>query len=229
MLSRKVQAKVLRDIGVDEIVEAKNGIDAMRKLGELDFGVGLVLTDWNMPGMDGVTLIGEIRKSRQDLPVIVISSEFHPERVSQAFQAGASSYITKPFRKEVLARKIASVQGVADLRRRRSQTPTIEGDLEQLGFAELVGFLNFSRKTGELVVELETGEAGAAFAGGEVKDAWIGRFRSEQAFRALAKLQKGRFRFLEGAAPEQARISTPTMTLLMEAVQAIDEEESGSA
>jgi two-component system chemotaxis response regulator CheY len=228
-LSRKVQKKVLREVGIEDVVEAKNGLDALQKLKELGGAVELVLTDWNMPGMDGVTLIQSLRADPKTthLPAIVISSEGEEEKIAQAFAVGASSYVTKPFKKEILARKIEAVRRIAEIEEGKEpegDTPLIEGDLAQLGFAELVGFLNFSKKTGELIVELETGEAGVAFEAGEVRDAWIGRFGSEEAFYSIARLRTGRFRFHEGREPKNTRITVGTMSLLMQAMKILDEE-----
>src|SRR4029077_1489846 len=124
----------------------------------LKFEVDFVLTDWNMPAMDGVTFVRELRKHPQGrrLPVIVVSSEGEEDKIATAFQAGANSYVTKPFKKEVLARKIQSVKSVALLPETRpAETAALSGDLSALGFAELIQFLNFSRKTGELIVRPE--------------------------------------------------------------------------
>lgn len=237
-LSRKVQAKVLREVGVESIVEAKNGLDALAKLKEAAFGVDLVLTDWNMPGMDGIALIEALRREPQSraLPIIVISSEGESERIEQAFAVGASSYVTKPFKKEILARKIETVCCIAEIERKQEgkppatgDKPLMEGDLERLGFAELLGFLNFSKKTGEVLILLESGEAGISIEDGEVRDAWIGRFGSEEAFYAIARLRKGHFRFHEGRPPRQSRIKKGTMSLLMEAMRLFDEEVAGGA
>ncbi|RMG10851.1 MAG: response regulator [Planctomycetota bacterium] len=231
-LSRKVQKKVLREVGLEDVVEAKNGLDALQKLKDLGGAVELVLTDWNMPGMDGLKLIESLRAdpATANLPVIVISSEGEEEKIAKAFAVGASSYVTKPFKKEVLARKIEAVHRIAQIEGGRppaGDRPLIEGDLGQLGFAELVGFLNFSRKTGELIVSLETGEAGLAFEEGEVRDAWIGRFASEEAFVSIARLRHGHFRFHEGRKPRTNRITAGTMSLLMEAMKVLDEEAQG--
>ncbi|MCO5172029.1 MAG: response regulator [Planctomycetes bacterium] len=238
-LSRKVQAKVLREVGVDEILEAKNGLDALRQLKELRFQVGLLVTDWNMPGMDGIALIEEVRRATEgrNLPIMVISSEGEEDKISQALASGANSYVTKPFKKEVLARKIQAVRWIADLQDQKDRAgqggppPLMEGDLERLGFAELVGFLNFSKKTGELIVALETGEAGVAFHEGEVHDAWIGRFASEEAFYAIARLKHGRFRFNEGGdrGDRPRRVKQSTVSLLMEAMRLLDEEQQQAA
>jgi len=228
LLSRKVQAKVLREVGASEILEAKDGLDAFAKLEASGFEVDLVLTDWNMPGLDGVSLIKKIREHPRggSLPVIVISSEFEQDKIGQAFKAGASAYVTKPFRTEVLRQRIASVRGIADIT--GSNKPVLEGDLARLGFAELVSFLNYSQKSGELLISLDGGEAGASFEKGEVHDAWIGRFSSEAAFRALTRLQRGSFSFHEGRPPRTRRIEAPTLSLLMEAVKALDEESQGA-
>lgn len=235
-LSRKVQAKVLREVGVDEILEAKNGLDALRQLRELSFQVGLLVTDWNMPGMDGIALIEEVRKvpEGKHLPIMVISSEGEEDKISQALSCGANSYVTKPFKKEILARKIQAVRWIADIQDRKDNAragdapPLMEGDLERLGLAELVGFLNFSKKTGELVVSLETGEAGVSFLDGEVQDAWIGRFASEEAFHAIARLKHGRFRFHEGRTARPRCVKQGTVSLLMESMRLLDEEQKTS-
>jgi two-component system chemotaxis response regulator CheY len=225
-LSRKVQAKVLKELGLQEVLEAKNGLEALRKLEEVDWAVSLVITDWNMPGMDGITLIEEIRKSPRGrgLAIIVISSEFQEDRIGRAFQAGANSYVTKPFKKDVLLRKIESVRAIAnfDAPAPTGESLLMEGELERLGFAELIGFLNFSSKSGELLIQLGGSEAGVSLENGEVRDAWIGRFASEDAFFAIARLKSGHFAFHEGRAVRQQRISRPTMTLLMEAVKLQD-------
>lgn len=230
-LSRKVQAKVLKELGMQDVLEAKNGLEAIRKLDAEDWQIGLVITDWNMPGMDGVTLIREIRKSPRGrgIAVIVISSEFEQERIAEAFRAGANSYVTKPFKKDALLRKIRSVEQIAtfDAPAPAGGTPLMEGDLERLGFPELIGFLNFSTKSGELRIHLEGAEAGCSVDRGEVRDAWIGRFASEDAFFAIARLRSGHFSFHEGIPPRAKRIERPTLTLLMEAVRLQDEEKSG--
>ncbi|MBL4848147.1 MAG: response regulator [Planctomycetes bacterium] len=234
-LSRKVQAKVLREVGLTSITEARNGLDALKKLEESNWSIDLILTDWNMPGMDGISLIQEIRKSPHGarLPIIVVSSEGENSRITQAFQVGASSYITKPFKKEVLQRKIQAVCAIAEIEKRQRQAspsggpPLIEGDLERLGLAELVGFLNFSKKEGELLIG-DGGASGLSLVGGEVKHAWAGDLQGEGAFHAIAGLQSGRFQFHEGVAPRGSTITVGTMALLIDAVRRLDEAQGGS-
>lgn len=235
-LSRKVQSKVLLEIGVESVVDAQNGIDALEKLEKIGYKVDLVMTDWNMPAMDGVQFVRELRKRPQGrrMPVIVVSSEGERDKIETALAAGANSYVTKPFKKEVLQRKIQSVTGVAALpdspaAKPTPETATLSGDLEKLGFGELVQFLSFSRKTGELLIKPEVGEAGLSFEDGNVRDAWIGRFASEEAFFAIARLKKGRFELFEGRAPRANRIKQGTLALLMEAMRLVDETGSPPA
>jgi len=234
-LSRKVQLKVLQELSINDVIEAKNGLEALRKLEELRYEVDFVLTDWNMPAMDGVTFVRELRKvpGGRRVPVIVVSSEGEGDKIAMAFQAGANSYVTKPFKKEVLARKIQSVKSVAALPVKEDGRPAempatqaFSGDLASLGFAELVQFLNFSRKTGELIVKPDAGEAGVSFGDGDVVDAWIGRFSSEEAFFSIARLRRGRFEFHEGRPPRPQRIKQGTLALLMEAMRLVDEADA---
>jgi two-component system chemotaxis response regulator CheY len=236
VLSRKVQLKVLQELSLNDVVEAKNGVEALRRLEELKFEVDIVLTDWNMPAMDGVTFVRELRKLPRGrrVPVIVVSSEGEEDKIATAFEAGANSYVTKPFKKEVLSRKIQSVKSVAALPEKHvpsgveghagtTSAAALSGDLSALGFAELVQFLNFSRKTGELIVRPESGEGGVSFGEGQVKDAWLGRTTSEEAFFSIARLRTGRFEFHEGRPPRKPTIKQATLGLLMEAMRLADE------
>ncbi|MGE0711318.1 MAG: response regulator [Planctomycetota bacterium] len=225
-LSRKVQSKVLREVGLETIIEARNGLDALDKLEKEGWKVDLLLTDWNMPGMDGVSLIQAVRSRAEGkrLPIIVISSEGEDARIAQAFAVGASSYVIKPFKKEVLQRKIQAVRCIAEIEPPQdSSAPLIEGDLERLGLAELVGFLNFSKKSGELIVQAGAVDGGMSLVTGEVRHAWLGGREGDEAFHTIAQLEQGRFEFHEGRPPRGSSIRQGTMSLLMEAMRLLDE------
>jgi two-component system chemotaxis response regulator CheY len=96
---RKIVERCLRQAGLDALVvfEAGNGVEALELLRTAK--VDLILTDINMPSMDGLELVRQIRA--QDLakgvPVIMITTESSEEQVKQAIQAGARGYIRKPF------------------------------------------------------------------------------------------------------------------------------------
>jgi hypothetical protein len=89
------------------------------------------------------------------------------------------------------------------------------GDLALLGFTELVEFLNVGRRTGDLVVRVDSTEAGVSFESGDVRGAWFGKLSSKDAFFALARVGRGTFEFLSGP-PTRRNIDQPTMALLVE-------------
>ena len=85
------------EVGVTEVFEAGDGCEALDLLARQP--VDVVLTDINMPNMDGLQLLGEIRKCKewQMIPVLVITSESGSEAVGEAVSKGAAGYIKKPF------------------------------------------------------------------------------------------------------------------------------------
>lgn len=106
---RRILRRVLEEIGF-EVLEAENGLEALRQLDAAP-GVGLVLTDWDMPEMDGVTLLRNLRDhpDYKQLPVIMITQETRAERIREALSAGANEYIMKPFTREALLRRLAAL------------------------------------------------------------------------------------------------------------------------
>ena len=103
---RAIQKRCLVMAGVAEgdIAEAGNGKIALDIFN--DNSVDIVLTDWNMPVMDGLALLQEIRKTNTDIPVIMVTTEAERERVVAAIQAGVSDYLVKPFNSEDLKKKL---------------------------------------------------------------------------------------------------------------------------
>lgn len=92
-----------------EIIEAKNGSEALAQLSEHKDDIALILLDWNMPIMDGYEALCHIRKDEgyKDIPILMVTTESEKKSVVKAIQAGANNYLAKPFEKEVLAKKIA--------------------------------------------------------------------------------------------------------------------------
>jgi two-component system chemotaxis response regulator CheY len=91
---------------VNEILEAGDGVEALRLLEA--HPVGLVLTDINMPKMNGIELLRAVRSSPQwhDIPVVMISAEGGETSVQDAIELGANSFILKPFNIAVLRRLV---------------------------------------------------------------------------------------------------------------------------
>ena len=93
---RKVLQMTLEEAGYD-VVEAVDGVDALKKLSSES--VDMLVTDLNMPNIDGINLIQEVRQKpgNRFMPIIMLTSEAQPEKKSAGKAAGASGWITKPF------------------------------------------------------------------------------------------------------------------------------------
>ncbi len=106
---RRIVRNLLKELGFTNVDEAEDGVVALQKLesGGFDF----VVTDWNMPNMDGLTLLQSIRKAPhlKHLPVLMITAEAKKENIIAAAQAGASGYIVKPFTSATLAEKLQKI------------------------------------------------------------------------------------------------------------------------
>lgn len=110
---RKVIIKTVKLSGVDigDMYEAGNGIEGLEEA--RNNWIDLILTDINMPEMDGITFIKELKEDEvlKSIPVIVISTEGRDEVVQEALSYGANDYITKPFRPEEIGNNVLKVLG----------------------------------------------------------------------------------------------------------------------
>ncbi|MGP0595101.1 chemotaxis response regulator CheY [Nitrospira sp. T9] len=108
---RRIVKNVLRQIGFTDIVEAENGQDALTKLKA--GGFGLVVSDWNMPVMQGIELLRAVRADAElkALPFLMVTAEAQKENLIEAVQAGVSNYVVKPFTAEVLQGKLEKIFG----------------------------------------------------------------------------------------------------------------------
>ena len=106
---RRIVRNLLKELGFTNVDEAEDGAVALQKLkgGSFDF----VVTDWNMPNMDGLTLLQTIRADAtlKALPVLMITAEAKKENIVAAAQAGASGYIVKPFTAATLNEKLVKI------------------------------------------------------------------------------------------------------------------------
>lgn len=109
---RRILSQGLNKLGYEDIVEAVDGIDALNKLGETS-NVTLILTDWNMPNMDGLGFLEKVKESSdfKHIPVLMVTTEAEKEKVVQAISAGAANYLMKPFTPEGLKEKIDKILG----------------------------------------------------------------------------------------------------------------------
>lgn len=106
---RRIVKNLLRDLGFTNIQEADDGSTALPMLqaGEFDF----VVTDWNMPGMQGIDLLKAIRADAKlaHIPVLLITAEAKKEQIVMAAQAGVNGYIVKPFTAATLKEKLDKI------------------------------------------------------------------------------------------------------------------------
>jgi two-component system chemotaxis response regulator CheY len=103
---RSIQKKTLETMGQVTFAEAGDGIEALSLLAATPEGFSLVLIDWNMPNMDGLTLVRKIREKNKTMPLVMVTTEAEKQRIIDALRAGANNYILKPFTPETLLDKI---------------------------------------------------------------------------------------------------------------------------
>ncbi len=106
---RRIIKNLLRDLGFNNTSEADDGNTAlpMLKNGDFDF----LVTDWNMPGMQGIDLLKAVRQdpALSTLPVMMVTAESKRDQIIEAAQAGVNGYIVKPFTAQVLKEKIEKI------------------------------------------------------------------------------------------------------------------------
>jgi two-component system, chemotaxis family, chemotaxis protein CheY len=106
---RRIISNALKTVGFPETVEAVNGKDALEKLtsNKIDF----IITDWNMPEMNGLDLIKEVRANSlySSMPILMITTRGTERDVVEALQAKVNSYIMKPFTPQELKEKIEGI------------------------------------------------------------------------------------------------------------------------
>lgn len=107
---RRIITNVVLQLGVlrDDIQEAEDGLKAYNLFQKNEYDI--ILTDWNMPNMNGLSLVQHIRKIDPKIPIIMITTEGGKEEVITALKAGVNNYIVKPFDANKLKEKINSLK-----------------------------------------------------------------------------------------------------------------------
>ncbi|MEZ6192492.1 MAG: response regulator [Phycisphaerales bacterium] len=101
---RNIQKGILSQLGYTDLEEACDGLDALSKVGA--FQPELLLVDWNMPNMDGLTFVKKYREQGNKAPIIMVTTEAEKSRVVEAIKAGVNNYVVKPFTPDLLGERI---------------------------------------------------------------------------------------------------------------------------
>jgi two-component system chemotaxis response regulator CheY len=106
---RRIVRNLLKELGFENVDEAEDGAMALDKLrgGNFQF----VISDWNMPNIDGLTMLKTIRADPAlgKIPVLMVTAEAKKENIVAAAQAGASGYVVKPFTAATLEEKLNKI------------------------------------------------------------------------------------------------------------------------
>ena len=115
---RTIIRTVLKAIGISEIIDAPNGVEALKILEQRHKQSGgkpadLIICDWNMPHMTGIELLTKIRTESnfKKLPFLMLTAQANEEHLREAITAGASDYVVKPFQARTLESKVRALLG----------------------------------------------------------------------------------------------------------------------
>lgn len=106
---RRIVKNILNSLGFDNIEEAEDGAEALKKVKA--GGIGFIISDWNMPNMMGIDFLKEVRAddNTKEIPFLMVTAEAQKENVMEALQAGVNDYIVKPFTADLLEEKLTSI------------------------------------------------------------------------------------------------------------------------
>ncbi|MDA9858801.1 response regulator [Rubripirellula sp.] len=105
---RRIISRGLNSLWVNDVAEASDGLEAIEVFGD-GAGFDLILTDWNMPKVNGLDFVQSIRNAGRTLPIIMVTTETEKEQVVRAIQAGVNDDLIKPFDQEMLRLKLERV------------------------------------------------------------------------------------------------------------------------
>ncbi|WP_459618373.1 chemotaxis response regulator CheY [Bordetella sp. 2513F-2] len=106
---RRIVRNLLKELGFENVDEAEDGAMALEKL--RTGGFQFVVSDWNMPNLDGLEMLKQIRldPNLKSLPVLMVTAEAKKENIVAAAQAGANGYVVKPFTAATLEDKLNKI------------------------------------------------------------------------------------------------------------------------
>jgi len=111
---RRIIKNTLARLGYKDILEGADGVEGWNQM-DSNPDIEMLITDWNMPEMNGLELVKKVRADARfaDVPIIMVTTEGGKGEVITALKAGVNNYIVKPFTPQVLKEKLGAVMGVA--------------------------------------------------------------------------------------------------------------------
>lgn len=112
---RRIIKNTLARLGYKDVLEGADGVEGWNQM-DTNPDIEMLITDWNMPEMNGLELVKKVRADERfvDIPIIMVTTEGGKAEVITALKAGVNNYIVKPFTPQVLKEKLGAVMGVAE-------------------------------------------------------------------------------------------------------------------
>jgi CheY-like chemotaxis protein len=213
---------------VCDVTVATDGADALLKV--IDDPPDAILCDYKMPGLDGRQLFEKLRgrEATRHIPFLFMASRADIEERLRPLVDGVEDFIAKPFLLKDLVRitkKVVDRLHLEKLQKKASRPGVIQGRLEEMSMIDLMQSLEMGQKSCRLIVQ-HGGEQGELyFAGGQCRDAKIGKIEGDDAVYKVVLWTAGDFEIDFNAANASTRTTTTRNTtgLLMEAMRLMDE------
>jgi two-component system chemotaxis response regulator CheY len=112
---RRIIKNTLARLGYNDVLEGGDGVEGWNAL-DANPDIEMLITDWNMPEMNGLELVKKVRADARfkDMPIIMVTTEGGKAEVITALKAGVNNYIVKPFTPQVLKEKLGAVMGISE-------------------------------------------------------------------------------------------------------------------
>jgi len=211
-----------------EIETAADGADALLKV--IDTPPDVILCDYKMPGLDGRQLFEKLRgrDATRHIPFLFMASRADIEERLRPLVDGVEDFVTKPFLVKDLVRitkKVVDRLHLEKLQKHASRPGVIQGRLEEMSMIDLMQSLEMGQKSCRLVVQHKGEQGELYFAGGQCRDAKIGKTEGDDAVYRVVLWTAGEFEIDFSAANASGRTTTTKNTtgLLMEAMRLMDE------
>jgi CheY-like chemotaxis protein len=211
-----------------EVIVAADGADALLKV--IDDPPDAILCDYKMPGLDGRQLFEKLRgrEATRHIPFLFMASRGDIEERLRPLVDGVEEFIAKPFLIKDLVRitkKVVDRLHLEKLQKRASRPGVIQGRLEEMSMIDLMQSLEMGQKSCRLIVHHNGQQGELYFAGGQCRDAKVGKIEGDDAVYNVVLWTAGDFEIDFNAANASTRTTTTRNTtgLLMEAMRLMDE------